>query len=205
MKSFLVGSWGRWLGPCLLLIGTTSLSGTTILPPTFETLVSRADRVLHARVIGQESFRDSFEGQPFVRTDVTVEVIETIAGEPAGEKVVLEFLGGQAGGLIMRIDGMPKFVAGDEVILFERGNGRTVCPLVSWQYGQYRVAREADGAFPQVSRADRTLLRTVAQVSEPLFHHVNDVHAAEAKGEPMTLVAFKTAIRSAWSKGGRDE
>src|SRR5690606_3653043 len=77
-------------------------------------------------------------------TAVTLAVAENERG-PVSQTITLVLLGGQVGDEVMQVDAMPRLQAGEDVILFVRGNGRNVCPILGWSHGAFRV-RRAPGA-----------------------------------------------------------
>jgi hypothetical protein len=193
------------MGLFLALWSADTVGGTIVRPPVFDDLVQQADRVVHGRVIDQHSFLDEYEGRRLVRTVVTIEIVELIKGENEGPTLELRFMGGEAEGWAMEISGMPHLAKSDEVVLFEKDNGRRVCPLVSWQFGHFMVEREETGkGVARVLRADRTPLQAATDVSRPLFDHQHSARMGQT-GEAMTLTAFKAEIRGALKMGGGDE
>lgn len=195
MTSKLSRCLGWHLGLALFFCSHSLASATTVRPPSFDELVQRADRVYHARVVDRSSRVDSHQGRQIVRTEVVVEIIEPIAGEDAGARRHLRFLGGRADGLEMIVDGMPDLGMGDEVVLFERGNGSRVCPIVSWRYGHLRISRAADGGTARVRRADFTPLRSVGDVGKPLFQRDAQIQAFKSGPEAMTLEQLMAEVR----------
>ncbi len=168
IRSQTVG-WLRfsWILAVLVLSVVSGLSATTVKVPTFTELAQKADRVIHGTVLLTRSFWDEHEGRRFIRTEVTIEVFDRSENKSKAESVTLRFLGGRVEDMVMNVAGMPSFAVGEEMVLFERGNDRTICPLVGWRHGHYRISRRSDGSHPMVRRADFSLLKTPSGVSEP--------------------------------------
>ncbi len=73
---------------------------------------------------------------------VTYAVEKVLFGKPADEKLTLRFLGGPDGmGGFFSVSGTPRFQLKEQDVLFVRGNGAEGCPLVTCQYGRFRVLR----------------------------------------------------------------
>lgn len=189
----------------VILFSVVTSSATTVLPPTFTQLAQSADSVIHGRVLGHHVFQDDVRGHRIVRTQVRVRVMETLAGVDVGRTLDLLFLGGRADGLNMTVSGMPQFVEGEEVVLFVRDNGTSVCPLVHWSYGHYRVSRAAEGGSPRVKRADFTPVAQVGDVERPLFERNAQMQALSDGNKAMGLGEFAEAVRSERGEGGRHE
>jgi len=126
----------------LLVLTAASAHSTSVLPPTFDELVARADEVILARVVARESsWVTSRSGQAIV-TDVTFAVERTLKGEPRIQRT-LEFLGGTVGDVSLTVAGIPDFQVNDRDVLFVRDTGRPASPLVGFSYGRFRVVRDA--------------------------------------------------------------
>lgn len=195
----LIVAWG------LLLLSAVGLEATTVRAPEFDQLVKRADRIVHGTVTATRAFWDEYEGRKLIRTEVSVRAVRTI-GKPLEEGMVtLRFLGGQVDDMIMNVAGMPNFASGDEVVLFERGNGHSVCPLVGWKYGHYRVSRKADGSDPTVRRSDFSPLLEVQAVTLPLRDQPGRVNALNESKAGMDLDAFLQRVAELRGGGQSDE
>jgi hypothetical protein len=89
---------------------------------------------------------------PFPFAFVTYDITDTLFPTTSELKTLtLRFMGGPNGrGGVMRIDGIPLFQVGDEDILFIDNNGTGQCPLVTCEFGRFRIFQgavyEAHGA-----------------------------------------------------------
>jgi hypothetical protein len=118
-----------------------SAAPTSVVAPTFDELVARAESVFVARVVALRSaWVDSRAGRAIV-TDVTFAIERTVKGPVYAERS-LEFLGGTVGDDTLRVSGMPEFHVGDRDVLFVSDTGRPVSPLVGFMYGRFRVLRD---------------------------------------------------------------
>ena len=126
----------------LLILSAISAHSTSVLPPTFDELVARADEVILARVVArQSSWVTSRSGRAIV-TDVTFSIERTLKGESRVQRT-LEFLGGTVGEDTLTVVGIPEFRMNDRDVLFVRDTGRPASPLVGFSYGRFRVVRDA--------------------------------------------------------------
>jgi hypothetical protein len=126
----------------LLILIAASAHSTSVLPPTFDELVARADDVILARVVArQSSWVTSRSGRAIV-TDVTFVIERTLKGESRIQRT-LEFLGGTVGDVSLAVAGIPEFQVNDRDVLFVRDTGRPASPLVGFSYGRFRVVRDA--------------------------------------------------------------
>jgi len=101
-------------------------AASLMLALDLQALVTRASHVVVARV---ESQRARYDDRGRIVTDVTLRVDETLVGPArAGDRLVVERLGGAIGELGMRVEGEPLFEDGGRVLLFagwaSSGGGR---------------------------------------------------------------------------------
>jgi len=188
----------------LALICGPSAWATTVVPPRFAELVAGSDYIVRARVKALEAQVTERPGQPpLIYTKVTLEVIETVAGEPPAE-VILTVLGGRAGGHELRVEGLPEFALGQEEIFFVHGNGRIFYPLYAAVHGRYPIKRDKSGR-EYVARANGVQLDDVAEVATPILQG----GAAELQqrrkdaADALTPGQFIQRIKAERSQGGR--
>jgi hypothetical protein len=137
-----------------LLLTAPLARATTVLQPTFEELVGSAESIVRVQVLSVDSaWRDNpaKPGERYIGTKVTLNVREVIKGKPP-QTLVLDLVGGRVGADELVVDGAPKFEAGDECILFVRGNGRSFFPVVGLMHGYFPVYRDAVTGRAQVLR-----------------------------------------------------
>ena len=161
-------AWLRWLiGTALLSAMAFNARATTVLPPDFDQLVNESDYIIHAVVKSVTAeYRTDTYGKKII-TKVALEVREVVAGTPPKE-VVLEILGGRMGDEQMVIEGAPRFHVGDEDILFVRGNGHTIVPLVAMMHGRYPVMKEASSGRKYMARENQMPLRDTAEIAQAM-------------------------------------
>jgi hypothetical protein len=129
-------------GTCLLA-ACTALA-TTVIPPSFDELVSRAEMIFQGSVTDVRSEWTGEGAQRHIMSYVTLKVEDAIKGKP-GATVTLRMLGGTVGGETMEVTDAPKFKVGDRDILFVENNGTQFVPLVGIMHGRFRVKKDASG------------------------------------------------------------
>jgi hypothetical protein len=106
----------------LTLASSGSSQAATVRPLSLSDLATKADKIVHARVVGvDEGF--GHKDNTF-RTRLQFEILETIKGQHS-QTFEMMIPGGHAGKLFSWIPGMPRFSLHDEVVLFleENDNG----------------------------------------------------------------------------------
>ena len=101
----------------------------------------------------------------------------------------------------MEVKGVPRFKAGERVILFAEKNGRQFCPLVGIHHGKLLLERDAaSGSEILIRHTGRPLISVGEFGSEDGGHGI--VAAGKARsGPPMSVERFLSAIRSELLKG----
>jgi hypothetical protein len=183
----------------VLFITAARLPATTVIPPDFNQLVNDSDYIIRAVVKSVDSeYQTTSSGGKKIVTKVALDVKEVIAGTPP-ENVVLEILGGRVGDERMVVEGAPTFKVGDEDILFVRGNGHTIVPLVAMMHGRYPILREAATGRRYMARENKQPLTDTAEISQPISNaHAGALKApAKAASQAMTPEDFIQRIKSA--------
>ncbi len=188
----------RRLLPCLavlcLLLAAPFGRATTVIQPTFDRLVGTADYVVRVKVKSIESsWRDNTAkpGERYMGTAVTLDVLETISGTPPSP-LVLDLIGGKVGNEELTIEGAPKFVVGQESILFVRGNGQVYFPLVGLMHGYFPIRRDVRTGTAQVLRANGSPLYSEKEL-DPAAAQSTTVHSPQ--DQAMTPEAFRDRIQ----------
>jgi len=180
----------RRLSVCVLaaLLGLSrTATSTSVVAPTFDELVARAESVFVGRVVAERSlWVDSRAGRAIV-TDVTFAIERTIKGPLYAERS-LEFLGGTVGDDTLRVSGMPEFHVGDRDVLFVNDSGRPVSPLVGFMYGRFRILRDARSGREVVRTHDGRPLASVDEVGN------RNAPAASAPARTLNLDEFLDAV-----------
>jgi hypothetical protein len=185
-----------------LLLGVCAAQpaiATSVVPPEFSELVNESSYIVRAvvkSVTAEE--RTNAQGYRKIYSRVELEVKEVVAGRPPSP-LVLEVLGGRVGDRELAIVGAPKFVVGEESILFVQNNGRQVYPLVRMMHGMYRIEKEPTRGRPQMVRSDGQPLRDVRDVSAP-FHGTTAAATGDASTPGLSPEDFIRKIRAAVTK-----
>jgi len=154
------------IAAALLVAYARPARSTSILPPTFDDLVARAEQIAVTRVVAMRSaWVPSRSGRSIV-TDVTFSFERTLKGTPSIERT-LEFLGGTVGDDTLSVDGMPTFQPGDRDVLFIRESGRPASPLVGFSYGRFRIVRDAASGATAIRTHDGRPLAAISDVGNP--------------------------------------
>jgi len=149
-----------------LVLVPRAAAPTSVVAPTFDELVARAESVVVARVVATRStWVDSRAGRAIV-TDVTFSIERTLKG-PAYAERSLEFLGGTVGDDTLHVTGMPAFHIGDRDVLFIKDSGRPVSPIVGFMYGRFPIVRDARTGVEMVRTHDGRPLAGVDEVGNP--------------------------------------
>jgi hypothetical protein len=131
----------------LSLICTLAMAGvagsTTVIPPSFDALISGASTIFVGEAISRRAIWVSTPQGRAIRTQVTFKVEDVWKGA-AGAVTQLDFLGGTIGDTTMDVIGMPTFEVGQRSVLFVAGS-RQISPLVGFMHGRMRIERDYAG------------------------------------------------------------
>lgn len=145
---------------CTIATAGTS-SSTTVIPPSFDALVSDAHTIFVGEAIGRRAIWITTPQGRAIRTQVTFKVEDVWKGA-AGAVTQLDFLGGTIGDTTMEVTGMPTFAVGQRSVLFVAGS-RQVSPLVGFMHGRLRIERDFAG-IDRVRTHDGRSLGNVLQI-----------------------------------------
>ncbi len=177
---------------CVIALRIIGLaSATTVIPPSFDELVSSAQVIFQGTVTGVRSEWIGEGAQRRIVSYVTFKVEDAFKGAP-GDQITLRMLGGTVDGHTMQVSDAPTFKVGDRDVLFVENNGTQFIPLVGIMHGRYRV-REDDAGRDVILTNKGTPLVSLDQVGKE----------SAAQGPAMTAQQFKQAIQSKASGSGR--
>lgn len=190
----------RWLSLfCLvgLFLGAHTVSSTTLIPLSFEEIVTQAERVFLGEVASRRSDWDVGPHGRSIFTLVTFKVERVLKGQ-IGSEVQLRFRGGTIGRLSMRVAGMPEFKVGDRDVLFVSAERNTVSPLVGFSYGRFQVVRDPVSRIEHVRGPDGAPFVGAPATSAPraVFPVTRTVRA-------MTYPEFERAVAETIVRGLR--
>ena len=121
----------------------SSVSATTYLPVTFRDLVTQADVIFVGDVVDVRAYTLRTRTGTLVKTRVTFRVDDAVYGTSSLVEV-FDFLGGEADGYGLAVEGMPKFAVGDREVVFAHRKA-SINPIVGFTQGLLRVRRDTGG------------------------------------------------------------
>jgi hypothetical protein len=169
------------------LMGASVLHGTTVIPPTFDELVNRAQVIFQGVVTDVRSQWIGEGAQRSIVSYVTFKVEDAMKGNP-GSTYTMRMLGGTVGDQTMEVTDSPKFNVGNRDILFVENNGSQFVPLVGIMHGRFRVEREQASGREVVRTNEGEPLSNVSQLGK-------NKEAASA-GTALSIDEFKSAIHT---------
>jgi len=122
----------------LSLAANPPTGATTLMRMSLSQMSRAAKLVVRARCLGNSAGWDA--GEIWTFTSFAVE--ESWRGS-APSQVWVRLLGGRLGNITSTVSGIPRFSAGEEVILFLEPTPRGDFSIVSWEQGTFRVLRDA--------------------------------------------------------------
>lgn len=172
--------------PTLLAAATIQLSSaTTVIPPTFEQLVSQAQVIFQGEVTGVKSEWAGEGGQRHIVSYVSFKVSDALKGS-VGSSYTIRMLGGTVDGESMGVADAPTFKVGDRDILFVENNGSQFVPLVGIMHGRFHMRTDNTGR-EIVTNNEGQAIKNVAGLGR----------GAATSGNEADLTAddFKAAVR----------
>lgn len=127
-----------------LLFAASRVFATSVIAPSFDELVSRADLIFTGPVISQHSEWRDTGGKRSIVTIVKFGIEQVHKGK-AGVTVKLQFLGGAIGAVTLDVSDMPKFTQGERVVLFVEKNSVNASPLIGFFHGKFSLRKDASG------------------------------------------------------------
>src|SRR3954470_24553600 len=154
----------------LFLVACTTLAlassrATTVIPPTFDQLVSQAEMIFEGTVTGLRSEWTGEGAERHIVTYVTLKIEDPIKGA-LGAEYTIRMLGGTVDGRTMEVTDAPRFKVGDRDILFVEHNGTQFIPLVGIMHGRFHVQPDENGATEKVAKDNGALLANVAKLGQ---------------------------------------
>jgi hypothetical protein len=171
-------------------LAVAGVRATTVIPPTFDQLVSEAELIFEGTVT---EARSEWTGQGVDRqivTYVTFNIEDAIKGAP-GRSYTIRMLGGTVDGETREVADAPRFKTGDRDILFVEHNGSQFVPLVGIMHGRFHVQTDARGR-EIVAKDNGAFLADVGKLGQD--------EKAAVTGPALSAADFKSAIRQKLSK-----
>lgn len=190
-------SRSRWLAALLALLLTPAVvSALSLVPPDFNQLVDESDSIFQGEVLYVGSGWKGSGADRHIVSNVQFRVIRVLKGS-APNPQTLEVFGGTVNDRSMRIPGLPQFKVGDNLLLFVKDNGKTICPLVGIYHGLLRVSKDAATGTERLALHDGTPLTDTKQIgrsTEAAAPAATDAAGSAISG--MTVVEMGQRIQS---------
>jgi hypothetical protein len=122
-------------------------NATTFARKGFDELAQQATAIGRMRCVGTESRWENGE----IWTETRFEVLENYKGTLPGT-VMVRMIGGSTGHFHSRIEGVPKFRAGEEVYLFLWANAGEPYRVLGWSQGTFRISRDPQSGLEKVTQ-----------------------------------------------------
>lgn len=130
--------WIAFCGALLVAIcGASTAKATTIERMSLEKISRTAKVIVRARCLGNSTNQDAGEIWTFTNF-----AVEQVWRGTAPVQITVRLLGGRMGNLTSNVSGVPRFQAGEEVLLFLEPASRGDFSVVSWEQGTFRVRRD---------------------------------------------------------------
>ena len=171
----------------LLILLLPLLSGQTVAATFAEKnltqLVAEAEQIFVGTVSALQS-RKLASGA--IVTDVKFSDLQLLKGSSQGADIVLLVLGGEVDGLRLEIPGLPQFQPGVRYLVFSRGNGKDMFPVVGGPGGLFQIQPGAATGSSIVLGSSGT----------PLAPGITAEVLGDTAQSPVTLEQFLGAVRA---------
>ena len=161
----------------LITISSLAADATTVVPLSFEQLVTESQSVVYGRVAGVRAQWTA--DRRFIESVVTVDILRGMKGY-AAETVTFTVPGGQVGSYVNVIPGAPVFVPGDLAVFFLTAQGARLPVTTGFTQGIYRVRRDAASGE----------MRVIPPVVE-----TGRIIRGDVRRKPVSLAAFEGSVR----------
>ena len=167
---------------------------TTLKAISGDEQIQKADAIFRGKAVRIDMARDWSKPRAPVISTVQFTPLTVYKGNVANP-VSLKFLGGAAGGVELRVEGMPKFEVGQEYVLFVSGKRSQACPLVGWTEGRLKVNREAN--------AEASV--PVAGTTSDWLRHTSIARTRAVMPSRLGLSQFESLLRTRITEVGRSK
>jgi hypothetical protein len=160
-------------------------------------MVDRADLVFTGKVLNSRAEWRGVGTQQVIFTLVEFQTQEVLKGN-AGKSVTLQFLGGTVGDTTLEVPDVPKFNAGERVLLFVEGNGVQFCPLVGVYHGKFGTRKDEQTGRDIVLMHDGKPLCDVSEIGTGEgagLDHKRNARSIPPDHQPMSVEGFKQKIQ----------
>jgi hypothetical protein len=120
-----------------VLIFLPAIRAATLARLSLAQLAAGSDAVARVRFLRAESLWENGS----IWTVTTFEVVETLKGQLPGQ-IDVRLPGGRVGHLMSTVDGTPKFMPGNEAIVFLQRSSAGGFTVAGWVQGSFRISRD---------------------------------------------------------------
>ena len=161
---------------------------------SLEQLVDGSARIVQGRCVRTWSAWDATHQNIWTHSEI--QVTDALKGD-AGQTVVVSELGGEVGDIGMRVEGMPQYEPGEEMILFLYQTPTGLWRARGLGQGKFSVLRDPSAGTPRV-RADlqSAAFTDPAAGASPKTPQGTDLRRLDG----LTLDSFKTQVRALVSR-----
>ncbi len=132
----------------VMLLGASGAArATTLLRMTLAEMSQAAQAIVRARCVGSVTEWDAGE----IWTFTSFETEEVWRGAPSA-RFTVRLLGGRAGNLTSSVSGVPRFRAGEDVVLFLERTARGDFSVVGWEQGTFRIRTDAASGSENITQ-----------------------------------------------------
>ena len=125
----------------LVVLGPPQARATTLVRMNLRELVQQSTYIARVRCVKTTSVADS----NMVWTVTTFEVTELWKGSPP-PRFTVRLPGGDAAGLRVSVAGAPRFLVGEDVVLFLIDDRERQLNILSWAQGTFRIRKDPRSA-----------------------------------------------------------
>ncbi|PZR71843.1 MAG: hypothetical protein DLM73_14955 [Chthoniobacterales bacterium] len=166
-------------------LAVNAARATTVIPPSFDQLVSQAELIFQGTVTETRPQWTGEGAERHIVTYVTFKIEDSIKGA-AGDTYTIRMFGGTVDGHTMEATDTPRFKVGDRDILFVENNGTQFVPLVGIMHGRFHI-QDQGGGVETVAKDSGAPMSDVTKLGQD--------EAAAVSGKALTTADFKAAIR----------
>ena len=178
---------GRSFSFLVILLAVAALGqAASQVPLSIETLATKADAVVHGKVVRMSCQRDD-GGRIF--TTVHLQIIEQVKGQERGAGLVIVQGGGVLGRRIARSPIQPRYRVGAEVIVFVVFNSLGEAVTLGLNQGKFDVVRASETGLTTV----RNPFHGLAKRDDPRAV----AKRALGQAKPLTLAGLMRRVRRA--------
>jgi hypothetical protein len=170
---------------CLALAISTARA-TTVIPPTFDQLVSDAEVIFEGTVTTLRSEWAGQGPQRHIVSYITFRVEDPIKAG-SGSEYTIRMFGGTIDGHTIEVADAPRFKVGDRDILFVEHNGTQFIPLVGIMHGRFHVLTDETGARETIAKDNGSPLADLSKLGKD--------EPSAGSGHALSKTEFKAAIR----------